>query len=496
MAGETIHGFGENGELSRGAEIALEQWDTVATDAAIAKTLADPTSAAHETLVTEVGTVSDPATAGLISSASATQAAGDARWDLSPRNGVVTPATISHAGLSAAFQSATSSQRVHAAGAYTTDQTLYISRACDLSGLTITYTGTGVAVQVGGAGVTFRLAFRLPKVVYGNGGEWDGSSTGMKLVNLNTCDVYVPWVQEFENGLVCTGEGTGFAYNTITLGLLGQNHKNLTLTSDATGWCNQNEFRGGRLSHGSSKGATIDDPTAAQLRLIRFGAGVSGPNNNTFTNTSFEGANWAYYRLQLDAASYNTFINCRYECLSGATEFRVSYKNAAALNRIIGGYDAWKITETFDAPSTPGGVIYDGSGSYASSTLASGGQTFTSGTAATVKAWNAPVSRRLTYNAATGEFTPRQGRWLITAQVAFAPTAAGRRRAFLLCNGAVQRIAEAPGNTIRTTLTLSDVYQFDGASTFRIDAHQDSGSDLGLETSAGYCKVTAQYLPN
>lgn len=385
-------------------------------------------------------------------------------------------------------------------GTYRTTGTVRITSQVEGTQATINYYGTGTALVVGNdlvAGtVTFRLSLRLPRVVFSNGGNWDGTSIGVKLVNLNTCDVYVPWVQEFETGLICTGESAGFAYNTITLGLLGQNHKNVVLTSNGTGWCNQNSFHGGRLSHGvTAKGATVDDPNAAQLALVRFGVGVAGPNNNTFTGTSMEGANIALYRLQLDGASYNTFVNCRYECMSGATDFKVNYLNGASSNRIIGGYDAWKIVESFDATTTPGGTIYDDASAYTSATLASA-QVFTHDVPTTITAWNTPTSRRLTYNAPTGEFTPRRGRWLITAQVTFAPNATGRRRILLSCAGSVQRVVELPGNAIRTTLTVTEVFSFNGAQTFKIDAHQTSGADLALDTSAGYCKVVAQYLPN
>ena len=383
------------------------------------------------------------------------------------------------------------------AGTYRTSATVRFRTGVEGARATLAYYGSGTAVVVGDdstpGAVTSRRRFFLPKVRYAQGGGWDGTSVGVKAVNLNTCDVYIPWVQEFETGLLCLGVASGFAYNTITLGWIGQNRRNVVLTQDPTGWCNQNTFIGGRLTHGDASGAVNGDPGAMMLGLLHGSATVGGPNNNTFVGTSMEGGNWSQYRIHLENARWNTFVNCRYECLSGSTEFPVLYADASASNRILGGFDSWRIVETFSGTGTTGGVIYDDTGSYAGATAPA--QVFANDASAAVK-WNAPTSRRVDYNASTGEFTPRPGRWLISATVTFQPNATGRRRLLLVAGGSVRRIVEAPGSAIRSSLVINEVVSVNGAQTFRLDAHQTSGGDLALESSPGYSVLSAQYLPS
>jgi hypothetical protein len=215
------------------------------------------------------------------------------------------------------------------------------------------------------------------------------------------------------------------------------------------------------------------------------------PNNNTFINTSIEGINVCYYRVDISGRN-NVFYNCRWEAQSGSTP-RVRYRASAYANTIHHGYDASKIVEVFDAGSLGGGDIRDSLGSYVSAFNTSG-QSIPNSVNTDVTTWNAPVGRRIDYNATTGEFTPRAGRWKITGTACFAPNATGRRMLMLVCNGSTRDIFEVPGNATRTSLKVEDVYKFDGTQTFKFVVYQSSGAALALETTSGYMKMQAEYL--
>lgn len=382
-------------------------------------------------------------------------------------------------------------------GLYRTSGQITVRCALEAGQATIRYYGVGTAFVVGDEStlgkVTPRRKHNVPRVINMSRGTagWDGTSVGVKLVNLDTCSVYVPFVQDFEQGLVLSGMSAGVAYNTLTIGALWDNHKNLVLTNDATGWVNQNTFIGGRLNQTLWKGAFLDDPNANQLSMVSD-TSFGGPNNNTFIGTSFEGVNISLDRLDI-SGKYNQFINCRYE--NFGTPFRVRYRANAEWNRILGGYGSGGITEVLDG-TRGGGALDDPLGSY---TLAqnTAGQVIPNSVNTTITSWGTPTGRRIPYNSSTGEFTPRPGRWVIMATVTFAPKATGRRIARIKYGTDTLDVAEAPGttgSTERITLKLNSSFKSDGLKKLIVECNQSSGADLALESSAWYVKFQAEYL--
>lgn len=382
-------------------------------------------------------------------------------------------------------------------GRYRTSGTVSVRCQLEASQATIRYYGTGTAMVMGDESalgkVTPRRKFKLPRVVNMSRGTtgWDGTSIGVKLVNLDTCSVYVPFVQDFESGLVLSGQGSGTAYNVITLGALWDNHKNLTFKNDATGWANQNTFIGGRFNQTIGKGAFLDDPGANQVSMID-NTSFGGSNQNTFIGSSFEGVNVSYYRFDI-AGKYNRFINCRYE--NFGTTFRVRYRETAELNEIDGGYDSWQITEIFDGV-LGGGALRTPFGAYAIA-YNTGGQLIPDTVWTPINSWNTPTVRYVTYNSSTGEFTPRPGRWAITATVTFAPNATGRRIVRIKYAGGIMDVTEAAGpagSTSRVTLKLATSIKSNGVDKILVECQQTSGASLALEPSAPYVKFQAEYL--
>jgi hypothetical protein len=377
-------------------------------------------------------------------------------------------------------------------GTYKITNKIMIRCELDASQATFEYYGTGTAIVLGddtSTGiVTARKTFLLPRVINKSRGTgWDGTSIGVKCVNLNDCKVFEQFIQDFEMGLNIYGLSQGTAYSTFYLGTMWNNHKNIVLDGDATGWVNQNTFIGGRLQMDLSKGATVDDLNA---KLIDMSSSIQ-PNNNTFIGTSIEGINVCYYRVDISGRN-NAFYNCRWESQSGAN-VRVRYRASAYANEIHRGYDASKIEETFDTGSLGGGEIRDSLGSYVAAFNTSG-QSIPTSLNTTVNTWSTPVGRRITYDASTGFFTPRAGRWKITGTACFAPNATGRRMLLLICAGSTRDIFETPGNASRASLKVEDVYKFDGTQTFYFQVFQSSGANLTLETTSGYVKMQAEYL--
>lgn len=380
-------------------------------------------------------------------------------------------------------------------GTYKITQPIKFRCVLDASQATFNYYGTGTAVVAGDDSasgiITYRKWFNLPRVVNMSRGTtgWDGTSIGYKCVNLNGCHVYAPFVEDFEYGLYVYGLGGGTAYSTFFLGEMWENHKNIWLDADGTGWVNQNLFLGGRLQQSTAKGGTVDDVNAWQIYM----AGTSQPNNNTFINTSLEGDNISYYRLDVSGRN-NYFYNCRWEnTVNSGVSPRIRWRSSAYINKIEGGYNLVNVVETFDVGGSGGGELKDGYGSYTSATNTSG-QSIPDSVWTTINTWATPVSRRCAYDGA-GNFTPRAGRWKFSATICFSPNATGRRMARILTSGSITiDLVEVPANANRNSIKLEGVYRFDGYTSFKIDVQQTSGSALTLEPTTGYVRMQAEYL--
>ncbi|WP_149085382.1 MULTISPECIES: hypothetical protein [Microbacterium] len=305
------------------------------------------------------------------------------------RMGIVLPTEMTFEGIQAACDSAEAlGTRVLAAGEITTDQTLQIKCNCDLSGLTINYTGTGTAVRAGTqTGYVIHKDMRLPVVRNANkvGKGWASvaGSIGVDLVNIYTAQVFVPRVTGFEVGLREYGmNGNGISYVTVMVGHLADNKINQKLDADSTGWANQITHIGGRWSHSSGEG-----PNAAGTRHILLVnlTGNADPNNNVWLNPSLESPAVVEYTIDVDGGSYNQWINPRFEFTSGQSKIR--WGSAAVRNFIFGGNQIDNIAETWETGAVSNSFIgtnkyrFFGSGN-------NGGTIFESESSSTHPAWS------------------------------------------------------------------------------------------------------------
>jgi hypothetical protein len=373
---------------------------------------------------------------------------------------------------------------------------------CDVyaPGVRFTYNGSGTALTVGdttpGVAVVGRT-YHLPEVAKSAQG-WDGSSLGIDLVNLNTCRVYVPLVRYFERGLRCYGIGTGFVYNTVEVGLIAFNHRQFQMggavetATHRAGWANQNLFLNAQVFcpiSAQSITAVEDDPNASAIELGTDP--TSQPNNNTFINWSVENVIPAFYRLRCNG-QHNRFINCRWEHNGGSS--RVLWQEFGRYNTIEGGYDADNLVETY-VDGSVGNAIYGARGGFINATNPSG-FAVPANTALpfrTITGWN-NSSVFANYNASNGAWTPRQGRWRITATIGVDGPAGGTIITRLVGGGT--RLLDYDQKTAegRTLMKMSCNERFTGTETLVAQIRQEATVGRSLTTIVGMVHLDAEYL--
>ena len=248
--------------------------------------------------------------------------------------------------------------RAYAKGTFKIASTVVIKGNADLGDATFNWVGTGpgVAVQVGAGvsgSVTFRAHITLPRVIntkktaLGWAQSGVAGTTGAKCINLDTCTVTIPHIQGFETGFHNYGLGTGSNYNTFHLGDLDTNKVQQLMSSDATGSCNENKTRGGKMSYNSSEGSSVSG-----TRNIHIPVTTNLADNNIWDGVSLEG-DTPEFHVECGGID-NEWRSCRWENSGGC---RVKWITPAAGNQIIGGYRAETIVVTLGASAVPQNII-------------------------------------------------------------------------------------------------------------------------------------------
>lgn len=286
-------------------------------------------------------------------------AQGQMAVDLAKQTGVdVTGATDCGVAVQTALDSAVAlGARVFGRGTILTSTTLTIKGAADLGDLTVNYTGTGTAVQVGDpSSLLWRKIITLPRVVATAktvvGWAQVAGSIGVRVTNAYSCTITIPHVTNFETGLWVHGQyPNGSSYNTLNLGHLDNNKVNCEVMpqdsgSGATsGWANQNTVIGGRMSHNSNEG-----PVATGTRHVLIPSASNAVNNNQFYGTSLESPNVVEYHVEV-AGWYNYFDRCRWENTTPANR-RIHWLDPAQGNIISGGMYASSLVVVNDSANT------------------------------------------------------------------------------------------------------------------------------------------------
>ena len=202
----------------------------------------------------------------------------------------------------------------------------------DARGASLTTPSNITAVTVGAVPAQSQLVCWLPKVFRTSGSK--SGDVGVRLLNLDDCEVWVPRAESFEVGLLCDGSDVGFQYNKVHIGVLWDNKINQHLTCLAAGDCNENNFYGGRyVVSGSNVAGTrhilVDDVAASII------------NNNRWWGPSLEG-DGPEFHVEMGGA-FNAIFWARWE----ATTPKVKWNSSRASNNLIYfGYQAEDIVET------------------------------------------------------------------------------------------------------------------------------------------------------
>jgi hypothetical protein len=144
--------------------------------------------------------------------------------------------------------------------------------------------------------------------------DWSSeNNVGIRLINTSQSEIEIIKANKFTIGVQCQGDSKGFAYNDVKLFSLNGNKIAVDLTSKNAGWCNENNFYGGRFSVS----------TGQNNGLSRYGVRITSAdgyiqNNNHFIKPSFElqqsnASPGEALPVLIEYGSQNTFRACRNE---------------------------------------------------------------------------------------------------------------------------------------------------------------------------------------
>lgn len=146
--------------------------------------------------------------------------------------------------------------------------------------------------------------------------DWsDGDYIGVQLINHSNSQFNITAAIGFTVGLQCLGQGKGFAYNEVHLGILQSNQvgldcANVTYEGD-NGWCNENLFHAGRFTVSSGLSGAGD---RWGVRIRSLDVSPQYNNNLVFVKPSFELASTTGgYPLRLEHATRIRVISARSE---------------------------------------------------------------------------------------------------------------------------------------------------------------------------------------
>lgn len=210
------------------------------------------------------------------------------------------------------------------------------------------YTGTGVAVTIDNwhTGVTPDRPGTAVLRVQRSTRTWDTgvdtTSTGILLLNALQSHITIFEVLNFETGIELRGDATataaGTAYNTIELGRIANNKRNVRFTAVAGGFANSNNFYGGTCRH--------DSGMASYVGTRGIDLSTTG-NGNNFYGTTLEGASTE--ETATIAQSFNNFYGCRMEVIK-----RFHFLSTSAGNVVDGGYNNFGYQQTVHRDGTVG----------------------------------------------------------------------------------------------------------------------------------------------
>lgn len=166
--------------------------------------------------------------------------------------------------------------------------TLYIDSGIDIvMESTISYKGPKdrPALIVGSEdSKIFFAKLKINITATSNRSDWTNEDyKGIILRNCSSCDIHIVQASFFTTNVECIGVKTGFVYNEIKLGDISNGKIALVLNSNDKGWCNENNWYGGKISVASAV-----NPDKSRYGIVIKSNDKYRQNNNVFYKTSIE----------------------------------------------------------------------------------------------------------------------------------------------------------------------------------------------------------------
>lgn len=276
--------------------------------------------------------------------------------ELSAYKADYTSVDILEAWQRAAFAARYLNQKLSAFGKFRSASTLVLDCHADLGTMILESSATLIALDVRHLTYDY-LSFKfiiLPEVQNLNKVAADNwvstNATGIRLVNLNRCTVFVPRIDQFKVGLHEYATGVkSTAHNTIFIGQLFNNKINHLLSAVNDGsWVNENIHNGGSYNHASDEGENITD--CHHLKIEACDLTING---NKFNDPSFENTACDFHVV--NGGKFNVINYARWEVPAPSTpkvkyycdDASASKANHGTLNEIHSGYEVTRIAFTF-----------------------------------------------------------------------------------------------------------------------------------------------------
>ena len=242
--------------------------------------------------------------------------------------------------------------------------------ACDDNTLTALRIGTTTSGQKVGP-----ITVHAPRVVQAKPGTgWSGSDVGVEIANLFWSTVRVPYVSNFQTGLMVTAYGYGTCYNTIDIGYLFNNQFQQVWRPGVGAWTTECRIVGGWFYYAENEGEQISG-----TRHILLDGTNEHINGLVFLQPSLEGDS---PELHVEAinAGHNLFIKprCETEDLGEGCKWRLD-GSGSQFNEIMSptNMEAIVVTEVNGARKnsvlTPDQYWWRGGGSTAPSAVLQSG---------------------------------------------------------------------------------------------------------------------------
>lgn len=181
----------------------------------------------------------------------------------------------------------------------------------------IVYTGSsGVTALTVGQSTAQRMQRHRIMVRRYTFTDWsDEADRGVVIRNFYSSTFEIVQADNFTIGLTCIGDtSNGFSYNDVHLGQLLDNKIAVDCTNDSGGWCNENDFYGGRFVVSSSTNTSTD---RVGVRSTSRATTKYYNNANVFHKPSFEIKGAAITGVGtcalMEYATAHSFLKARHE---------------------------------------------------------------------------------------------------------------------------------------------------------------------------------------